>query len=487
MAPAEPSAPENGNGSALIRGIGLQSAVALNMIDMIGVGPFITIPLIVAAMGGPQAMLGWIAGAILAMCDGLVWAELAATIPGTGGSYRYLKEVYNPRKAGNIFSFLFLWQLSFSAPLSVASGCVGLAQYTTYLWPSLGLPLFHSSLTLPLPLIGSLNANLECSGATFLAMTACIAAVALLYRKITIVTKVTNFLWVGVFLTVVWIIVTGVVHFDRNLAFTFPAGSFAFSTNFFTGLGAGMLIAVYDYWGYYNICFLGGEVRRPERTIPRAIIISIGLVAFLYLLMNFSILGAIPWQDIIASTHSDNYRYIISVFMERFYGSTGGVIVTVLIMWTAFASVCSLLLGYSRVPYAAAKEGDYFSAFAKIHPKNHFPSVSLLLLGGAALLFCFLRLADIIAALVVIRIVIQFIAQTVGLVVYRLSRPEVKRPFKMWLYPLPAFISITGFIYILFMRKNFLQEIRYAVVLLIVGGLLYLWRAKRGGKWPFVS
>ncbi|HUN64624.1 MAG TPA: amino acid permease [Bacteroidota bacterium] len=479
--PARNGGPDGG----LIRGIGLGSAVGLNMIDMIGVGPFITIPLIVSAMGGPQALAGWIAGALLAMCDGLVWAELAAAIPGTGGSYRYLREIYNPETAGRLFAFLFLWQLSFSAPLSIASGCVGLAQYASYLWPALAPPLFRIPLGIPLQLLGGLQGTLEISGATFIAMSACAAAVFLLYRRITVVTRVTNFLWIGVCLTILWIIATGVAHFDRHLAFSFPDGAFSLSSGFLTGLGAGMLVAVYDYWGYYNICFLAGEVRRPERTIPRAILISIALVSVLYLTMNLSILGSLPWQQIIASTHSESYRYLIAVFMERFYGGTGASIATVLIMWTAFASVCSLLLGYSRIPYAAAREGDYFRLFSAVHPKDQFPTVSLLMLGGVAVLFCFFRLADLIAALVVIRIVIQFITQTIGLVVYRFRRPAAERPFRVWLYPLPVLLTLAGFSYILFMRKNFLQEFRYAVVLIIAGSVIFLIRSKRTGLWPF--
>ena len=115
--------PNDSQQAPLIRGIGLGSATALNMIDMIGVGPFITMPLIVSAMGGPQAMLGWILGALFAICDGLVWAELGAAMPGSGGSYRYLREIYGPHRLGRLISFLFIWQLSFSAPLSIASGC----------------------------------------------------------------------------------------------------------------------------------------------------------------------------------------------------------------------------------------------------------------------------------------------------------------------------------------------------------------------------
>src|SRR5205823_14824634 len=132
----DPSQSAESSSPQLIRGISLGSATALNMIDMIGVGPFITIPLIIGAMGGPQAMLGWVLGALFALCDGMIWAELGAAMPGSGGSYRYLNKIYGPNRLGRLFSFLFIWQLSFSAPLSIASGCVGLAQYAAYLWPS---------------------------------------------------------------------------------------------------------------------------------------------------------------------------------------------------------------------------------------------------------------------------------------------------------------------------------------------------------------
>ena len=195
-------------------------------------------------------------------------------------------------------------------------------------------------------------------------------------------------------------------------------------------------------------------------------------------------LGVIPWREL-AQHSSEQSNYVMSVFMQRIYGNWAGRVVTGLIMWTAFASVFSLLLGYSRVPYAAALDGNYFRAFARVHPEHRFPTVSLLALGGVAMLFCFLRLADVIAALVVIRILLQFIVQAVGLMVLRKRQPDLPRPFRMWLYPLPALLAIAGFIFILVARKNFLREIRYAVVILVVGLAIYFVRSWRRGEWPF--
>jgi APA family basic amino acid/polyamine antiporter len=471
----------------LIRGIGVGSATALNMIDMIGVGPFITLPLIVSAMGGPQAMLGWVLGAIFAMCDGLVWAELGAAMPGSGGSYRYLREIYGSRKLGRLISFLFIWQLSFSAPLSVASGAIGLAGYASYFWPALEFEYVNRVWELHLPLLGALQVRWLMSSATFVAIGIVMLAVGLLYRKITSIGWMSKLLLAGVLITMGWIIVAGLGHFDAARAFSFPAGAFTLSRNFFLGLGSAMLIATYDYWGYYNVCFLGDEVKDPSKTIPRALLLSILLVGCLYVLMNISILGVVPWQEMSHTGQSNRGLYVVSIFMQRIYGTWAANLVTALVMWTAFASVFSLLLGYSRVPYAAALDGNYFRAFARVHPQHRFPYVSLLALGAVAVLFCFLALADVIAALVVIRITLQFLVQAIGLIVLRIRRPDLSRPFRMWLYPLPALLASAGFIFVLVSRTNSLRQVRYAFVILMTGIAIYMVRAWRNKEWPFGS
>ena len=460
----------------LIRGVGLASATTLNMIDMIGVGPFITIPAIIAAMNGPQAMLGWIFGAVLVMCDGLVWAELGAAMPRSGGPYGFLKEIYGPRKLGRMLSFLFIWQLTFSAPLSIASGCIGLSQYAGYIWPRLEEA---SDFQIGFGLLGSFVIRQIAPAAALVAVGACMTAVFLLYRKITVIGRLSEFLWVGVILTVGWVVFAGVTHFRSELAFSFPPDAFKLTPAFFRGLGSAMLIAVYDYWGYYNVCFFGGEVKDPGRTIPRAIIYSILAVSAIYIVMNISILGVMPWQTLAVT------KKPIADFMEQIYGRGAAIVASLLVIWTAFASVFSLLLGYSRVPYAAALDGNYFRVFARVHRKHRFPHVSLLVLGSVAVVFCFFKLVDVIAALVVIRIMVQFLAQTIGVMVLRIRKPDLERPFRMWLYPLPAVLAFGGFVYVLVSRDNFQKEVRYALVLLIVGLAIYLFRSWRRREWPF--
>ncbi len=475
----------NKQSPSLIRGIGLGSATALNMIDMIGVGPFITMPLVVAAMGGPQALLGWILGALLAICDGLVWAELGAAMPGSGGSYVYLREIYGPNRLGKLVSFIFIWQLSFSAPLSIASGAIGFAKYTAYLLPGLETQYAARQWSLQLPLLGTLRLGWVVGGTTFLAIGVVLIAMLLLYRRITQIGRISKFLWLIVVGTIAWIIFAGLTHFDRTRALSLPPGAFSLDRNFWLGMGSAMLIATYDYWGAYNVCFLGGELKDPGKTIPRAVLLSILLVACLYLLMNLSVLGVVDWHEVISAAQSNNKLYVFSTFMQRIYGAWAANLVTVLIMLTAFASVFSLVLGYSRVPYAAALDGNYFKIFARVHPTYHFPHVSLLALGGAGVLFCFFPLADVISALVVIRILLQFLLQAVGLIVLRIRRPEMPRPFRMWLYPLPAILAIVGFTYIVVKRHDSLKEIRYAAVILIVGLIIYMLRAWRNRDWPF--
>jgi APA family basic amino acid/polyamine antiporter len=479
-----PAKPERSS-AGLIRGMGLGSATALNMIDMIGVGPFITMPLVLSAMGGPQAMLGWVVGALLAVCDGLVSAELAAALPGSGGSYRYLSEIYGPRKWGRLISFLFIWQLSFSAPLSIASGCIGLAGYAAYYWPSLETVYASHTAVLPIPGAGPLQVSWIVTPGTALAVLICLLTVFLLYRRITVIGRLSKILWLGVMGTIGWIILAGLTHFNAARAFDFPPGAFTLSPAFFTGLGGAMLVATYDYWGYYNVCYLGDEIKDPTRNIPRALLLSILLVAGLYLMMNLCILAVIPWRELILGGHNNTGLYVVSLFMQSIYGPWAARLVTGLVMVTAFASVFSLTLGYSRVPYAAALDGNYFRVFAKVHPVYRFPHVSLVALGVVAAGFCFLRLRDAIAALVVIRLILQFLVQAIGVMVFRVTRPEIARPFRMWLYPLPALVAIAGFLFILFNRENWEKEVRYAVVILVAGLAIYMIRAWRGGEWPF--
>ncbi|AXC10772.1 cationic amino acid transporter [Acidisarcina polymorpha] len=476
--PADATANPSPAAPKLARQVSFGSALSLNMMNMIGVGPFITLPLVVIAMGGPQAMLGWVLGAVIAICDGLVWAELGAMMPQAGGSYAYLREMYGRDRAGRLASFLYVWQMGFSAPLSIASGCIGLAQYAAYLWSPLANRVFsHSNL----PWLGDLRYTSLAAAAT------CAVTVALLYRNVRSITRLAWILWAGVLITITSVIVAGFTHFHSAQAFSFPSGAFHPGHVFFSGLGAATLIATYDYWGYYNVAFLGGEIREPGRAIPRAILISIFIVAVLYLLMNVSVLGVIPWQEMNSSINTQGRFAVVALVMQRTFGATAARIIALLVMWTAFASVFALLLGYSRVPYAAALDGNYFKIFARLHPREAFPNVSLLALGTVATFFCFFDLSNVIAALVAIRIILQFLLQHVGVILLRIREPDRDRPFRMWLYPLPPVLAGIGFLFILISRPNASRELRYGAMIAISGLLIYFVRARYRREWPFAK
>jgi len=474
--PTEPSNASHDSHSSvkLTREVSLGSAIALNMLNMVGVGPFVTLPLVVAAMGGPQAFLGWILGALIAACDGLVWAELGATMPRAGGSYAFLSEIYGKERGGRLASFLYVWQLCFSAPLAVASGCIGMAQYAGYLWPALHHGIAASGPLSHLP------------GTKVLAAGTCVLIVILLYRNVRAITRMAWILWGGMLLTIGTVIVAGFTHFNAAMAFTLPPGAFHLSPVFFESLGAAALITTYDYWGYYNVCFMGGEVRNPGRNIPRAVLIAIAIIAVLYLLLSVSVLGVIPWQELAHAT-GDSRMAVVAVVLQRTIGHTAGRVIASLVMWTAFSSVFALLLAFSRVPYVAALDGNFFRVFGRLHPKYAFPHISLLAMGGVAMLFCFFDIGYVIAALVTIRIILQFMLQQIGVIMLRRREPERPRPFRIWLYPLPPLFALAGFIFIVISRPNAWHEIGYAAVIAISGSLIFFVRARIRREWPFAS
>jgi amino acid transporter len=437
----------------LDRSLGLIHATASNMATMVGIGPFITIPLIVSAMGGPQAMLGWVAGALIAVCDGQVWAELSTALPGEGGSYVYLRETYS-KYFGKLIAFLFIWTFLFSGPLEIASGIVGMVNYLAFLAPLWTEVHFR-----------------------FLAFAVGILTIVLHYKRIRFVGAVTIVLWVIMMITVACTILVGISNFHLGYAIAFPERWFSFSWGFLLGLGAASMIAMYDLMGYYNICYLEEEVRNPGYVFPRAILWSVLIVTFVYAVMNFFILGVMPWQEIAASKH------IVSDIVQRFYGHIPALVMTILVAVTAYGSIYALMMSYSRLPFAAARDGFFFRWLAAVHPRQHFPHYSLLLVGGMTAVACLFDLEFIIAATVSSRIIIQFVGQIVGLTVLRRTRPEMPRPFRMWLYPVPSAIAFVGFL-LIFISSG-IDAIALGLAWLIVGlGLFLLW-AKRHQDWPF--
>ena len=450
-------------GPSLTRRFGLVQATALNMINMIGIGPFITIPLLMTALGGPQAMLGWIVALAIVVCDGMVWSELGAAMPASGGSFAYLREAYGRETYGRLMGFLFVWQFILSGPLEIASGYIGFAHYAGYIWTGLT------------------------SGGRVLAVAAGVGIVNmfLLYRRITAIGHITVALWIGTVVTSLAIVATGAGHFDRRVAFDFPPGAFSFSIGFLFGLGAATRIGVYDYLGYYDVCYIGDEVNDPGRTIPRSILISTCMVAVIYLAINLSIIGVVPWREFVPAEGNPNADFVVSIFMERVYGSRIAAFFTLMILWTAFGSVFALLLGYSRIPYAAARAGYFFKPFGSLHPTKGFPHVSLLVLGVLSIVGSFFSLGVVIDALIATRIVVQFLGQIGGIVLLRRRAPDMARPYRVWLYPLPIVVAGVGWLFIF--STTGAAVMLFGLGVLALGVICFLIWSVRLRQWPFVT
>jgi amino acid transporter len=468
--PRNPAQTESGH---LERRIGLRSAVLFNMLEMIGVGPFITLPLVIAAAGYKLSVWAWLLGAAIAVVDGLVWAELGAAFPQAGGSYAFLREIYGPKGAGNWLSFLYVWQLSFSAPLSIASGCIGLSSFLAWFWPGL-----ESAPITALPALHYAN---------FAAAVACLLVTALLYRNLSSVTRLAWVLFAGVMAAMAGVITSGFAHAAAMGGWHMPASPAQSAAVAVGGLAQATLIATYDYWGYYNITFLGSEVKQPEKTIPRAILLSVLFVTALYVVMNVSALPSMRDAAMHAGESAIVRVQLVAEIARSAFGQWAGYTIAALVMWTAFASVFSLLLGYSRVPFAAAQSGNYFRFLAAVHPKHGIPHRSLVALGRVASVFCFFSLQQVITMLVVTRILLQFFLQHVGVMLLRSQRPELQRPFKIPLYPLPPLLAMAGFLFILVNRSKAMSGLAMAGGIAVSGTLIYLWRAKRLRQWPFVA
>ena len=404
--------------------MGLLQATATNIIGMVGVGPFLTIPFMVSAMGGPHILYAWIFGAVLALCDGLVYAELGAALPGSGGPYVYLREAYRPFGVGRLAAFIFIFQVMLVAPLSIAGGAVGFADYLGFYWTTMG-PLQHN----------------------VIAAGVCVAVTVLLYRDITSVGRLAVVMLAVVLGTVGWVIVAGMSNASWSQAFDFPPAATRLDGTLVRAIGAAGLLAMYNYGGYNNVCNIGDELRDPERTMPKAIVLSLAVVVVLYIVMSTVVLGVVPWRE------AQQSRTIASLFISRAFtdpasGRTAALVMTGLILFVTASSLYAVVLGYSRIPYAAAKDGQFFSVFGRLHPTKRFPHISLLTIGAVTIPFCFFTLGQLVNWLILVQILLQFVWQCAGVILLRRYRRDIAKPFRMWLYPVPAIVALAMWIYI---------------------------------------
>ena len=451
----------------LARQLGLLNAVSINMSNMVGTGPFITVPAIVATMGGPQSLIAWGVGALLAIADGLVFAELGSAIPASGGSYIFLRECLGRHRWGHMMAWIFVWQFLFSGTLEIATSSIGMAEYTGFLWPQLVAYRW--------------GVKLLAAGITALAMLA-------LYRKIKDIARLMLILWIGMLITAAWVIFTGMTHMNPRLLLDFPPNAWHIGLPFMLGLGNGTMLVMFNFLGYYQICYLGDEVKRPERVVPFGVIFSILIVTLIDFFISVGFVGVVPWREM-TQPGSLAFDAIGSVYMQRIHGHWASVLMTIMVEVTAFAATYAMMLGYSRIPYAAALDGVFFRWFGEVHPTKRFPHRSLLLVGSLVIVSCFFDLVQIITALMLARILSMFVAQIIGLLIHRKVRPAAPRPFRMWLYPLPALFALVGWLGVFVtpaLQPGGWQYMAYAFGTIGLGFAAYLVLAWRKREWPFL-
>jgi amino acid transporter len=441
------------------RRIGPVQATAINMTQMCGIGPFVTIPAMVAAMQGPQAMFGWIIGALIALADGLIWAELGAAMAGAGGTYIYLREAFQYR-TGRLMPFLFAWSAVLFIPLIMSTGVIGMVSYLGYIVP--GVVDADGQTTTLGHVIG---------------IGVVVLVVFALYRRIGEIGRLTTVLFGVMLFSVLATIVAAFSHFDGGQAFAFTPGAFDAGGAFWTGLGAGLIIAIYDYLGYNTTAYLGAEIREPGRNLPRSIVYSILGIASLYFLLQLGVLGAVPWEKVQESSS------IASLVVEQSWGGTVAKILTGAIVITAFGSVFAGLLGGSRVPYEAARDKLFLPWFGRLHPRLHFPTVGLLTMGVITAVGSLFTLTDVINMALAVLVIVQSLAQVAAIVVLRRRQPGLKRPYRQWLFPLPTLVALVGWVYIFHSATPLSKWLTLAWI--VVGVLAFLVWARVERTWPF--
>ncbi|WP_050502457.1 APC family permease [Streptomyces monomycini] len=450
------------------RRIGPFQATALNMSQMCGIGPFVTIPLMVAAFGGPQAVTGFLAGAVLALADGLVWAELGAALPGAGGSYLYLRRAFGPR-TGKLMPFLFVWTAMLFVPLAMSTGVIGFVQYLGYLWP-----------------------DMTPGQGDFVGLALTGLVVVVLWRRVESVARLSVVLWAVMVTAVLLVLVAAFTHFDAEQAFSYPAHAFDLTAgHFWAGFGAGLTIGIYDYLGYNTAAYLGAELKDPGRTLPRSVIRSVLGIMAVYLLLQIGTLGVIDWRDML-DPRNPAATSVASAVLETAWGRGPAVAVTVLILVTAVASVLVGLLGGSRIPYDAARDRVFFRPYGRLHPRHRFPALSLLTLGGITaagfLVGRHTDLATLIQLLTSVMVLVQALAQIVALTVLRRREPELRRPYRMWCYPLPSVVAFAGWLVVYGSADRNApgrHPVAWSSAWVASGVVAYLLWARAEREWPF--
>lgn len=455
-------------------------ASAMNTLNMFGTGPFITIPFVIASTdpAGPQALVGYALTAFACIMDATIWAELASIWPRSGGSYLYLLHLYGSETWGRLVAFLYIWQFLISSPMEIASGFVAMGQYFAYI--SRNTSYLHHAL---------------------IAAVFCSISVLILYRGVKEAGRVTNMLWIVTAVAVALTIAIGTTDFQAsNLAL--PPHAFGKTTgSFMMSLGTACRFGLYDFTGYYDACQMAGEVVDPRKSIPRATVITCIIVAVIYFLVYLSVMGYLPWDGPdgfvnLVQGDSNEACFIMSLFTEKACGVWCGRAFTLVVMLTIFGANFAMMCGCAYLPYAAALEGHFFSQLQHRHPtRPDVADYSLLLIGGISFCFCFVPLEALVEAMMTLMLIVQFLGNSVGLLLFHYVRKERQRrriPWRVPLFPLPCILQIVCFGFILTTTPSYFARgerptLELAILFLCIGIASYFAWSRQRRIWPFAK
>eukprot|EP01065_Artemidia_motanka_P005243 TRINITY_DN12531_c0_g1_i1.p1 TRINITY_DN12531_c0_g1~~TRINITY_DN12531_c0_g1_i1.p1 ORF type:complete len:511 (+),score=118.41 TRINITY_DN12531_c0_g1_i1:51-1583(+) len=455
----------------------LLQAIGLNTMNMFGTGPLITIPYCLASVdpAGPHAMIGYGVACAACVCDSLVWGEIGSMWPEIGGSYVYLRELYGPQTFGRLASFMFIWQFVVSGPAELASGFIAIAEYLAWFSPD----------------------TIDYWPRVLISLAALAVCAALLFQRVEDIGRVAVVLWAVTVAAIVFVLASGFSSWDAGRLAS-PPGALSDGSRVVWTIATATRFGVYDMTGYYDVCFIGGQVERPRRTIPLSCISTCVVVAVVYIAVYLAVLGALPWESFI-DNYGDNATGvspgIISVFTDRRFGSsilTG--VVTVVVAVTILASTFSMLCGFASLPAAAARDGTFFSVFGHESTiKPGLSDVSLLSVVLLSAVWCFVELELVIEAMTTMLVLMQFSGQAVGLMVYRYRTPKELQPdgWRMPLYPLPCILQVLIFMFIWVTSDSVVlwgdddPVLDLSVLFLLAGVAVFFARAKVRNEWPF--
>jgi len=458
-------------GQAHDRKFGLLHAISLNTLMMFGTGPFITIPFCIASSdpAGPQALIGYAVAGLACVCDSFIWAELGALYPLSGGSYIYAQKCLG-NKWGRYVSFLFLWQLLATGPMEIASGFIAIAQYIAYV-----------------------TQNYTYEHHSLIAFAFCITCIFHLYRDMSDVGTTAVILWVGMCGAIIFTVVAGFSHANTEYL---AIPNIPDKTVLIWSLGNAARFGIYDFTGYYDVNFIGKEVKDPTRTIPLAGIWTCCIVCIVYFLTYLAVMVYLPWDPAVGGYvglvegDGNAAAYIMSTFCENMFGRNFATFFTFVVIYCIYGSCFSLMLGFAQIPYAASKAGMFLDVFGHEHATKGFADYSLLFMGSCTCIFCFVDLAIVIEGMMTTTIITMFLSNSLSLVYHRWTQPECERPYKMPFYPWPVVVQVLMFSFIFLTSDNWIFTggnplLELGLLFLFIGSLVFLIQSKKLGEWPF--